>query len=89
MAKNEKTIKQDDRNKIIKITINGKSYLANPGKTILEVAIENNIFIPNLCYDPRLKPQGACRLCLVEVEGLPEAVPSCITKISDGMKIIT
>ena len=73
----------------LKIHINEKEYCSDPGKTILEAAIENNIFIPNLCYDPRLKPQGACRLCLVEVEGLPEAVPSCITKISDGMKIIT
>lgn len=72
-----------------KVLINGKRCNADPGKTILEVAIENNIFIPNLCYDPRLHPQGACRLCLVEVEGTPEAVASCITKISDGMKVKT
>lgn len=89
MIKNEKTTKPCSNDKTVNITINGKSYPACPEKTILETAIENNIFIPNLCYDPRLKPQGACRLCLVEVEGMPEAVPSCITKISDDMKIIT
>jgi len=89
MIENIETIKQDDKDKNIKVEINGKSYLVCPGKTILEAAIENNVFIPNLCYDPRLKPQGACRLCLVEVEGMPEAVPSCVTKIPNDMKIIT
>src|SRR5450830_485059 len=89
MIENIGTIEQNDKDKNIKVEINGKSYLVCPGKIILEAAIEKNVFIPNLCYDPRLKPQSACRLCLVEVEGLPEAVPSCITKISDGMEIIT
>ena len=89
MTENIQAMTQNDKDKNIKVDINGKSYLCCPGKTILEIAIENNIFISNLCYDPRLKPQGACRLCLVEVEGMPEAVPSCIIKITDGMKIIT
>ncbi|MHB1252981.1 MAG: formate dehydrogenase subunit alpha [Candidatus Humimicrobiaceae bacterium] len=89
MIKSETTTKPDDKSKTLNIIINGKSYQACPEKTILETAIENKVFIPNLCYDPRLKPQGACRLCLVEVEGMPEAVPSCITRIADGMKIIT
>lgn len=89
MIKSGKTTKSFDENKTLNITINGKSYQVCPQKTILEAAIENNIFIPNLCYDPRLKPQGACRLCLVEVEGMPEAVASCITRAADGMKIIT
>ena len=73
----------------IEIEINGNKYFASPGQTVLEVARRNNIFIPTLCYDPRLMPQGACRLCLVEVEGLPEAVPSCITKAVRSMKVTT
>ncbi len=73
----------------INIEINGCKYEASKGRTVLEVALANDIFIPHLCYDPRLKPQGACRLCLVGVEGRPEAVPSCITTVADGMKITT
>ncbi len=73
----------------IEIEINGGKYSAFTGQTILEVARQNNIFIPTLCYDPRLESQGACRLCLVEVEGRPEAVPSCITKAAGGMKVTT
>ncbi|MHB1346345.1 MAG: formate dehydrogenase subunit alpha [Candidatus Humimicrobiaceae bacterium] len=89
MVKNIETTKQNNEVKNIKVEINGESYMVFPGKTILETAIEKNVFIPNLCYDPRLKPQGACRVCLVEVEGMPEAVTACNTKISDGMKIVT
>lgn len=72
-----------------KIKINNKKYIAPIDKTILDVCIDNGIYIPNLCYDPRLKPQGACRLCMVEVQDMPEAVPACITMISDGMIIKT
>ena len=73
----------------VKITIDNKPVTANKASTVLEAAIENGIYIPNLCYDPRLKPQGACRLCMVEIEGSPEAVAACVTRVSDGMKIKT
>ncbi|MBC8387270.1 MAG: formate dehydrogenase subunit alpha [Actinobacteria bacterium] len=73
----------------VQFTINGKTYNADPDKTILEAALENNLFIPHLCYDERLAPHGACRLCLVEIEGMPEAVPSCLTKVMEGMKVTT
>ncbi len=52
---------------ILTITINGKEVPARLGQTILDVAIENGVEIPNLCHDARLKPSGSCRLCLVEV----------------------
>lgn len=96
MADNNKSLKENsissnlvEQENKTKIYINEKLCLASPAKTILEVALENNIFIPHLCYDPRLKPQGACRLCLVEVEGMLEAVPSCLINVSDGMKVTT
>jgi len=73
----------------LKIYINNKVIYTLPDKNILEVCLENNIYIPHLCYDPRLKPQGACRLCIVEVEGLPEAVASCVTKVKEGMRVKT
>ena len=45
--------------------------------------------IPTLCHDDRLEPYGACRLCLVEVEGARGAVPACATKVGDGMVVQT
>ncbi len=82
------TIHTCQENKI-KISINNKIILAGQDKTILEIALENSILIPSLCYDPRLKPQGACRVCLVEIEGFPETVPACVTKAVPGMNIKT
>ena len=49
----------------MKITIDGKEYVFTPGQTIYEVARDNGIFIPVLCHHDRLKPVGACRVCVV------------------------
>lgn len=72
-----------------KITINNKVVEASPDKTILQVAKDNNILIPHLCYLEDVHEIGACRLCVVEVEGMKNLMASCITKIQDGMKIKT
>ena len=75
---------------IVKLTINGKAYTANPGQMILEVVRANNIDdIPTLCYDPRLPPYGSCYLCVVEQEGLEKLIPSCSSPVADGMVIHT
>ncbi len=73
----------------VKIKINNKAITAKKNSTILEACLDNGIDVPHLCYDPRLKPQGACRLCVVEVEGIPEAVASCVTALKEGMEIRT
>lgn len=73
----------------ISIEINNKKINAKEDKTILEVAKENNIDIPILCYHPDLPPRSSCRLCLVQIEGMKGPVTSCNTKIKDGMKIST
>lgn len=74
----------------LKITINGKEYLAKKGETILEVCKRANISIPHLCYNERLHPVGACRLCVVEVEGGRGGIQaSCTTPVVDGMKVKT
>ena len=52
----------------IEIEIDGRTLAAQPGETVLEVARRNGIFIPALCAHPLLKPYGACRLCLVEIQ---------------------
>ncbi len=73
----------------IKLKIDGKVCLGIKGETILEVARRNEIWIPTLCYDERLEPYGACRLCLVEVKGARGFLPSCTTEINDGMEVRT
>lgn len=73
----------------IKLTINGQLIAANPEETILDVAKREGIYIPTLCHDARLKPYGACRLCLVEVEGAKGFLLACATKITNGMVINT
>jgi formate dehydrogenase major subunit len=55
-------------------------------KTILEAALENDVYIPNLCHHPDLKPVGVCRLCLVEIEGRKPVV-SCMTQVEEGIVV--
>jgi NADH dehydrogenase/NADH:ubiquinone oxidoreductase subunit G len=71
----------------IPVTIDGKTYLARDGQTILDVARENAIRIPTLCYTQALKPLGACRMCMVEVAGTATPVTACTAKAADGMAI--
>ncbi len=73
----------------VAITINGKELIGRTGQTILELATENGIDIPNLCHDPRLVPTGSCRLCLVDVEGQKAPVTACTSKIEPGMVVQT
>jgi len=73
----------------ITITINGSQLTGREGTTILEAAQENGIDIPTLCHRPELTPIGACRICVVEVEGSRTLVGSCHTPITEGMVIYT
>ena len=73
----------------IALTMNGAPVSGREGMTILEVARENGIDIPTLCYLEDLPPVGACRLCVVEVEGSRTLVGSCHTPITEGMVIHT
>lgn len=73
----------------IKITVNGKECLGNKGETILTIAANNGIEIPNLCYNKNLKLYGACGVCLVEAEGMPKLMRACSAVASDGMVIRT
>jgi len=73
----------------ITVTINGSQLSGSEGMTILEAAQENGIDIPTLCHRPELTPVGACRICVVEVEGSRTLVGSCHTPITQGMVIYT
>lgn len=72
-----------------RLNIDGKEVFGLPGQTILEVARENDVFIPTLCYDERTKIYGSCGLCVVEIEGMPKMVKACATEISPNMIIKT
>lgn len=73
----------------VTVTINGCQLSGSQGMTILDVAQENGIDIPTLCYRPELPPIGACRICVVEVEGSRTLVGACHTPIAEGMVIYT
>jgi len=75
--------------KMVTLTINGREVQAQAGQTILEAAQANGVEIPTLCHDPRLEPYGACRMCLVEVEGARGPMASCGTAVREGMKVQT
>jgi formate dehydrogenase (NADP+) alpha subunit len=75
--------------KTIQITIDNRKIGVQPGATILQAARENDIFIPSLCTLEHLPSYGACRLCVVEVDGLRGFPTSCTTPVEDGMVIRT
>lgn len=69
--------------------IDNKKIESREGKTILEAAFENDIYIPALCQHPDLDPSGVCRMCIVEIKGRPGQIISCITQVEDGMEVFT
>ncbi|QDV09383.1 Putative formate dehydrogenase [Planctomycetes bacterium Poly30] len=71
------------------LELNGRRIPFQAGETILEVAQRAAVEIPTLCHDPRLEPAGACRTCLVEVDGQRRLVPACKTPAADGDKVRT
>lgn len=73
----------------MKVTINNKECWANPGETILTVAHREGMQIPTLCHLKGFSPTGSCRVCVVEVAGQNNLVPSCAFPVNDGMTIQT
>ena len=71
------------------ITINGKNLTVDDDLTIIDAAKQNGITIPNLCYLQGVHQFGSCRICVVEVEGAKNLMPSCMTKVAEGMVIHT
>ncbi len=71
------------------IEINNKKVEAKQGETILEVLNRNSIKVPTLCHMKNMLPTGACRMCVVEVEGRKNLVTSCSEPVTENMKITT
>ena len=76
--------------KKITLTIDNKTITASEGEKLLWVALENNIYIPNLCAIKNAgRPAASCRLCFVEIEGFKEPVTACTTPVAEGMVVKT
>ncbi len=73
----------------MKVTINGNTIDVAEGTTVLEAARLLGVEIPTLCHHPKLAPSGGCRLCIVEIKGIPRPVTSCTTPVNDGMEVTT
>ena len=73
----------------IKLTIDGQEVEVAPGTTILEAARQLDIDIPTFCHDPELPPNGACRICVVEVEKARALVASCVAPAGPDMVVHT
>lgn len=74
---------------MVNLTIDGKQIQAPAGSSVLEAARSAGIYIPTLCYHPDLRPEGACRLCMVEASGARTLVASCVYPVSEGMVVKT
>ncbi len=73
----------------VSLEINGIPLQARKGAMIIEVADEADIDIPRFCYHKKLSIAANCRMCLVQVEKAPKALPACATPVAEGMKVFT
>jgi predicted molibdopterin-dependent oxidoreductase YjgC len=74
---------------LVTVTIDGQMVQAPAGTSVLDAAQSIGIKIPALCYDPDLSAVGACRLCVVEIDGMRNLPTSCVTTCSEGMVVRT
>jgi NADH-quinone oxidoreductase subunit G len=76
--------------KQVTITVDGREIETTEGTMLLDAAKAGDVEIPYFCYEPKLgQPVGACRMCLVEIEGIPKLQTSCSTPVRDGMVVHT
>lgn len=73
----------------MEVKVDGHSVEVEPGTTVLEAARAADRYVPTLCFDDRLEQFGACRVCMVGIEGAPAPVAACTTPCAEGMEIRT
>ncbi len=79
-----------DEQRTVTITVDGREIEAAEGEMLHDAARKGDVEIPVFCYEPKLgDPVGACRMCLVEIEGIPKLQTSCSTPVRDGMVVHT
>jgi len=74
---------------MVTIEINGVPMQAAKGSMIIHAADDANVYIPRFCYHKKLPIAANCRMCLIEVEGVPKPLPACATPVNEGMKVFT
>ena len=74
---------------MLNLEVNGRTIQAKPGEMLLPALRRAGVNVPTLCHMEELFPSGACRLCVVEVDGRPNLVPSCACPVTEGMKVNT
>ena len=70
-----------------KLTIDGRDVEFSGNKMLIQAALDAGVDVPHYCYHPGLSSPASCRICLVEVEGIPKLVPACYTPAKDGMVV--
>jgi bidirectional [NiFe] hydrogenase diaphorase subunit len=74
---------------VVTLNVDGQMISAREGLTLLEAAREAGIHIPTLCHLDGVSDVGACRMCLVELAGSTKLVPACVTKVVEGIDVVT
>ena len=75
---------------LVTVTVDGREVRVPAGTGLVETALAAGVEIPVFCYEPRLGPAiGACRMCLVEIEGMPKVQAACVLTAQDGMVVST
>jgi len=75
---------------MLKLRVDNKEIETRKGKSLLQACLDNQIYIPNLCYLENMEsPSASCRMCFVEIEGIPHPVPSCTVQVKDDMVVKT
>jgi len=74
---------------VLKLTIDGREVSVPQGTTVLEACRMHDISIPTLCHDKELTSGGSCRLCVVQIEGMRNLPPACVTQATQGMMVET
>ena len=75
--------------KLVTVTIDGRSVETQDGRMLIDVAEEIGVYVPRFCYHPGMKSVAVCRMCLVAVEGQRKLLPACATPVTDGMNVNT
>jgi len=74
---------------MVSVTINGRAVKAEKNRLLIDVAEELGVFVPRFCYHPGMKSVAVCRMCLVQIEGMPKLMPACATPVADEMVVNT
>src|SRR5580692_5356917 len=84
-SKNRRTVFMAD----VTLTVDGKKLTVPAGTLLIEACKSTGIEVPSFCYYPGLSLQGACRMCLVEIEKMPKLQTACTTPVGEGMVVVT